>query len=158
MRNNPAPVDGITMKSPGKLIVDAAAGHLLERDRGRLFRALVAGPRRDVDEQIERPGMREFGLRAESAMLRIELRDSALRQLADDAERQALAARGKCLAMLDARDHAGGRLQHFGAAGLPALRQSEQNALKTGTTVAVFAGEIGAREKRAAIGGKNRRE
>jgi len=92
MRNEPALVDGVAMKSSGELIVDAAARHFSQRYRCGFLRRLIAGARRDVDEQVEYGGMGEFRLRAEASVAWIELADGALDELVDDAEGEAFAA------------------------------------------------------------------
>ncbi len=158
MRDDPALIDGIAMESSSELIVDSAPRHLCERDGDGLRGGLIAGARRQIGEQVKHRWMGKLGLRPEPAIAGIELRDSALYQLVDDAERERIAAGGEGFAVLDGGDHARCRLQHFVAAGLPGIGQRQQHALEARAAIAVFTGEVGAREKGAAVGSENRGE
>ena len=81
VRHHPALVHAVAMKAAGKLIVDAAARHLFQRHREGFARLRVAAVHRQLQQQIERRRMRKLGLRAESAVARIELRNDRRRNL-----------------------------------------------------------------------------
>ena len=68
MRDDPAFIDGVAMKSACQLIVDAASGHFLERvdEDGAQF--LVSGTNILVHDEIESGRMRKLGCASESAI------------------------------------------------------------------------------------------
>ena len=66
------------MKSACELIVNPALSHTIQRGGHHVERLLVTTVTAVIDEQIENRGMREFGRRAESAVLRVEALDSGL--------------------------------------------------------------------------------
>src|SRR5712672_3328194 len=71
MRDEPARVDRVARESAADLIVDSAAGHFAERIHDDLERFAGAGPFPVAKKEIEHHRRREFGSRAESAVLRV---------------------------------------------------------------------------------------
>ena len=75
VRHEPSFIDGVAVKSTSKLIADTARRHLLQRGHSSFERpdSMWAGAARSVQQHIDGSGMRELGLRAETAMHRIKL-------------------------------------------------------------------------------------
>jgi hypothetical protein len=70
--NDPAFVDGITMKAAGQVIVNAATRHFLQCGDEDVAQAFVAGTHITVDEEIENCRVRKFGCVAKAAVVGVE--------------------------------------------------------------------------------------
>jgi hypothetical protein len=73
MRRQPLSIDRVTMKTPANLIVNAAAGHVVQRRSGHVQQLLIAGMQVLTQQQGNGSGVGEFWRTTEAAPRRVEL-------------------------------------------------------------------------------------
>ena len=91
MRNDPPLIHGIAMESSGKLVIDAAARHLLQSHDECFSQSLPMILGILVNQQIEHCWMRKLGGIAKTAVSRVEHLQRCLHNLIDDARRKVTA-------------------------------------------------------------------
>src|SRR5439155_24107441 len=101
---------------------------------------------------------RKFGLAAKAAMLHVKQLGRGADNFFDDLGREICAAPGKGFGAGDGVHGAVGRLDHITVLFPVGLRNGEQNALESRTSVEVFWRKIRSTVKRLAFGGEKGRQ
>ena len=101
VRNHPALIHRVSMKSAGKLVVNPTARHLLKRHDKRLASLLVVAVHGQFQQQVERRRMRKLRLRSESAIALVKLAQSRLGNLVHQCKTQLRAAAREAFVVLD---------------------------------------------------------
>ena len=156
MRNQPALVDRIAMKTAGELVVDAAPRHFFERgfrDRKQVlfFSASGGGLLVALQNQIDGRGVRKLRRIAEATVLDVELLCDRANLRIDYAGIKVRSRAGEDFGLRDGIGDGVGGAFEVGALVLIGIGDGEEHAAKTWPPHLIFGREIGAAEERLPI-------
>src|SRR6266481_2302914 len=152
--DEPTLIDGIAVKTAGELIVDAAASHFFEGGFGHGEEMFFLGLLVALEDEVASGSVGKFRGAAEAAVFYVkEMRDGVDLGF-DDAGIEIGAGSGEDLGVCDGLGERFGGAFQFGAFVAERIGDGEKHAPETGAVHLVFGREIGAAEKRFAVGEK----
>ena len=159
MRNEPARVGAIAVKSAAQVIVDSAGGHAVQGDRGHLRQFVAARAPPAPQQQADRHGVRKLRRGAEPAVLCIER--PAQRRLGAYQESLTqlgrLSAAGGVVVFTQQPGQLMGLFGQGAAAALPCLRDGHEHLVEAGHPAARTGRPVGAAKERLQAGRQEHR-
>jgi hypothetical protein len=154
VRHEPLAVHRVAVEAPAELVVDAAAGHPVERELEHLEAARVCRAAPDAEHRLPGHGLRELGCLAEAAVALVELAAQPHVGPDQDVAAQPARGRGEPPRLPHRLDELPAGLEHLAAAGMVGLRDGAEQTRERGHTVPVFRREVRASVERDAVRGE----